>query len=167
MRDVYIEWLVAKKPSTGHKVLKTLCLVATIFVAALFFLYFNIFLLLGAILLGVLTYFVHLFIYKEYEYLYVNGELTIDRILQKSSRKRMAVYDLSKVEIIAPLNSHKLDGFQHKQYRQLDYTSGMRTSDSHIFVMYYDGGQKILLEPSKNLIEAMRSHIPHKVHMEI
>lgn len=166
MRDVYIEWLVARKPSVGYKVLKTICLIFTILIGALFFLYFNLFLLLGTILLAVLTYFANLYANVEYEYLYVNGELTIDRILQKSKRKRMAVYDFSKVEIIAPLDSHKLDGFQHKQYRQLDYTSGMRTPDSHIFVMYYNEGLKILLEPNKALIEAMRSHIPHKVHME-
>ncbi len=167
MRDVYIEWLVSQKDNTLFKVLKTICLVLAILCGAMFFLYFNIFLLLGTIALAVLTYFVGLYIYVEYEYIFVDGELTIDRILAKSKRKRMEVLELSKVEIIAPLNSHKLDGFAHRNYREYDYTSKERTRDSHIFVLYYQGGKKLLLEPSRELAEAFRSQIPHKVHLEM
>ena len=74
---------------------------------------------------------------------------------------------MSKVEIVAPLGSPKLDGFAHKDYKQVDYTSGVRKPGSHIFVMYYGEGQKVLLEPNRELVEAMRDKIPHKVHMEI
>ncbi len=167
MRDVYVEWLVSQKDNTGFKVLKILSLVLAILCGALFFIYFNIFLLLGTIGFAVLTYFTGLYICVEYEYTFVGGELTIDRILAKSKRKRMDILDLSKAEIIAPLGSSKLDGFSYKNYREYDYTSKERNQDSHIFVLYYQEGKKLLLEPSRELVEAFRSQIPHKVHMEM
>ena len=71
---------------------------------------------------------------------------------------------MSKIEIVAPLNSDKLGGFAHKKYREYDYTSGVKDSNSHIFVMYCNN-KKILLEPNRELVEGLRSAIPHKVHM--
>ena len=44
----------------------------------------------------------------EFEYLYVNGELDIDRIFSQSRRKRAASYELSNMEIMAPFSSHRL-----------------------------------------------------------
>ena len=55
-------------------------------------------------------------------------------------------------------------GFAHKNYREYDYTSGVRTPGSHIFVMYCEG-KKILFEPNRDLVEALRNTLPHKVHM--
>lgn len=168
MRDVYMECLVARKSTAGYKVLKVLCLLLAIlsFAGAILLINGGI-LILFALIFGVATYFVNLYTQVDYEYIFVNGELTIDRILAKSKRKRLETYLLSRVEIIAPLNSPKLDGFKHKTYRQLDYTTGERTKNNHIYVMYYSEGKKLLLEPSKELVEVFRSYIPHKVHIEM
>ena len=63
----------------------------------------NPLILLLALVLGIVDY---IFIPKlsvEFEYLYVNGELDIDRIYSQSRRKRAASYELSNMEILAPL----------------------------------------------------------------
>ena len=44
----------------------------------------------------------------EFEYLYVNGELDVDKIMSKTKRKRVARIDMDKVELIAPLKSLSL-----------------------------------------------------------
>lgn len=167
MKDVYVEWLVNRRPSKVFKALKALCIVVIVLVAAAFLLTFNVFLMVGVVAMGFATHYANSFTKVEYEYIYVNGDMAVDRILNKSSRKRLIVFDMSKVEIVAPLGSPKLDGFAHKDYKQVDYTSGVRKPGSHIFVMYYGDGQKVLLEPNRELVEAMRDKIPHKVHMEI
>ena len=167
MKDVYVEWLVNRRPSKVFKALKALCIVVLVLVAAAFLLTFNVFLMVGVVAMGFATHYANSFTKVEYEYIYVNGDMAVDRILNKSSRKRLIVFDMSKVEIVAPLGSPKLDGFAHKDYKQVDYTSGVRKPGSHIFVMYYGDGQKVLLEPNRELVEAMRDKIPHKVHMEI
>ena len=167
MKDVYVEWLVNRRPSKVFKALKAFCIVILVLVAAAFLLTFNVFLMVGVVAMGFATHYANSFTKVEYEYIYVNGDMAVDRILNKSSRKRLIVFDMSKVEIVAPLGSPKLDGFAHKDYKQVDYTSGVRKPGSHIFVMYYGDGQKVLLEPNRELVEAMRDKIPHKVHMEI
>ena len=167
MKDVYVEWLVNRRPGKVFKALKALCIVVLVLVAIAFLLTFNVFLMVGVVAMGFATHYANSFTKVEYEYIYVNGDMAVDRILNKSSRKRLIVFDMSKVEIVAPLGSPKLDGFAHKDYKQVDYTSGVRKPGSHIFVMYYGEGQKVLLEPNRELVEAMRDKIPHKVHMEI
>lgn len=169
MRDVYVEWLVARKRSAGFKVLKVLCIALTVVCAAMFLLYLNLILMLGTILLAVLAYFVNLYTYVEYEYIFVSGELTIDRILSKSKRKRLETYKLSQVEIIAPMGSPKLDGYKHKQYQAHDYSSGniAEGNRKNLYVMYHNTGVKLLLEPSKELLEAFKGCIPHKIEIEM
>ena len=168
MKDVYVEWMVNRRPSKLFKALRVLCIVLTVVFAFLFLLSFgNFWALLLAVAMGIATHYAKSFTQVEYEYIYVNGDMAVDRILGKERRKRLIIYDMNKVEIVAPLGSPKLDGFAHKNYKQVDYTSGVRKPGSHIFVMYYAEGEKVLLEPNRDLVEAMRDHLPYKVHMEI
>ena len=167
MGDVYVEWMLKRRPSKVFKGLKALCIVLLVGASVGFLTTFNIFLMLAVVALAIATSYASSFTKVEYEYIYVNGEMAVDRILAQSKRKRLVIYDFSKVEIIAPLGSPQLDGFAHKQYAQVDYTSGVRTPGSHIYVMYYAEGQKVLLEPSRELMEAIKKHIPHKAHIEM
>lgn len=164
MKDVYIEWMVAKRRSGMDKFVRTACVIAIIISGLLFMATANIAVLIVTVAIGLFTYFAFNYTDVEYEYIFVTGEFSIDRILAKSRRKRIENFDVSKIEIVAPLNSDKLGGYAHKKYREYDYTSGVRTQKSHIFVMYCDG-KKILLEPNRDLIEALKNTIPHKVHM--
>ena len=62
----------------------------------------------------------------EYEYVYVNGELDIDKIMSKS-KKTFKIFDLTKLELIAPLNSHRMDYHNHNtNLKVLDYSSGKK-----------------------------------------
>ena len=62
---------------------------------------FNPIILLLAVVMGVVDYFKLPSLDLEYEYLYVNGELDIDKIMSKQKRKRVGSYDMKKVEIVA------------------------------------------------------------------
>lgn len=167
MRDVYVEWLISKECSKSDKIVRGLCAVLTAMSAMLFLVSANVLILLIAIALGGFTYFAFTYTDVEYEYIYVSGEFSIDRIVAKSKRKTMERFDIGGIEMIAPLNSHKLDGFAHKKYREVDYTSGVRTPDSHIFVMYCSDGKKVFLEPNRELMEALKDVLPHKVHLDM
>lgn len=86
----------------------------------------NPLILLLALVLGIVDY---IFIPKlsvEFEYLYVNGELDIDRIYSQSRRKRAASYELSNMEILAPYQSHQLDSYKKNQsIKRYNYSSGI------------------------------------------
>lgn len=91
--DVYAECLVAKIPTTGDKVKKILLLVAMVVIGAFLLLFFGILgvMLDAAILYG--GYYLFTGMDKEYEYIFTNGTLDIDKISGQRSRKRMVSVD--------------------------------------------------------------------------
>ena len=94
MSDLYTEVLVKKQQTGKDKVIKGVLIFFTVLFAAAGIM-MNPLILLLALVLGIVDY---IFIPKlsvEFEYLYVNGELDIDRIYSQSRRKRAASYELS------------------------------------------------------------------------
>ena len=89
MSDLYTEVLVKKQQTGKDKVIKGVLIFFTVLFAAAGIM-MNPLILLLALVLGIVDY---IFIPKlsvEFEYLYVNGELDIDRIYSQSRRKRAA-----------------------------------------------------------------------------
>lgn len=119
MSDLYTEVLVKKQQTGKDKVIKGVLIFFTVLFAAAGIM-MNPLILLLALVLGIVDY---IFIPKlsvEFEYLYVNGELDIDRIYSQSRRKRAASYELSNMEILAPYQSHQLDSYKKKpEYQTL------------------------------------------------
>ena len=64
-----------------------------------------------AIATGVGAYLANMRTEVEYEYLYLDKELTIDKIMAKTKRKRIGVYKLDSMEILAPIKSYHLDNY--------------------------------------------------------
>ena len=116
-----------------------------------------------AVLLGVAAYFVYLNSDVEYEYLYVDKELTVDKVMAKSRRKRVATYDLGKIEILAPIKSWHLDNYKNRTDKTVDYSSGEEKQPDRRFAFFYDGKQRVLIEPNEEMIKAMQTVAPRKV----
>lgn len=165
MKDVYVEWLVSKERSAMDKFVRGLCVVALVICILLFALTGNMLLFLVAVGIGLFTYFAYTYTDVEYEYVYLTGEFSIDRILAKSKRKRIEKFDTDHIEIIAPVNSYRLGGHASKKYREYDYSTGRKKENSHLFVMYCDG-KKVIFEPNRDLIVALKDSLPHKVFMD-
>lgn len=166
MKDVYVEWLVARKRNFTGKVLRGVFMAASILLWLLSMGLVNSFLLIIAVIVSILTYFLYSFTAVEYEYVYVNGELMIDRILRKSMRKRMLNVDAAEIEIVAPMTSPKVDGYKHRQWKEFNFTSGYEKDKRRIFEIYCNNGVKVIFEPNREMVEAMKSQMPHKVTVE-
>ena len=108
MNDSYSELLVKKKQTAKDLIIKFL-LIGLIAATAFLGLIGVIFAWIATLILGVAAYFILPNLDLEYEYVYVNGELDIDKIMAKSKRKRLKSFDLAKLEIMAPVNSHRMD----------------------------------------------------------
>ncbi len=161
MNETYVEWLVKRKTPAYMTFLKILFTVL-----AVFFILIGL-LLLPALLIGiacgVAAYFITLNADLEYEYLYVDKELTIDKIMARSRRKRVAVFSLDKMEIVAPVKSWHLDNYKNRSEKAVDYSSGEEKQPDKRFVFYYDGQKKIIFEPNEEMIKAMQLVAPRKV----
>lgn len=161
MSESYVECLVKQKKSGWGTFLKVFLIVLAVvlfFVMMVFPLAFILFL---AALAGI--YFVNLFTDLEFEYLYLDRELVIDKVMAKSRRKRVGTYSIDRIEVLAPIKSYHLDNYKNRTAKQKDYSIGEELKPDKRYVMYYEGGEKLLLSPSEEMIKVMRSSAPRKI----
>lgn len=163
MSEAYVECLVKATPSTSWKILKYVLIVVAVLLGCLTFLTFNIVLFILTVAAGVGIYFVNLNTDLEYEYLYLDKELVVDKVMAKSKRKRVATYQLDRIEILAPIKSYHLDNYKNRNAKVSDYSVGFEDKPDLRFAMYYEGGEKIILSPSPEMIKIMKNAAPRKV----
>ena len=168
MSETYVECLVKAKTSGLAKFGKVVLITLTvIFVLAVFLLPpLMMFAFIGALITGVGAYFLNLFTDLEYEYLYLDKEPVVDKVMAKSKRKRVATYQLDRIEILAPVKSYHLDNYKNRNAKQKDYSIGEVLQPDRRYAMYYEGGEKILLSPSEELIKVMKNVAPRKVYSD-
>mgnify|MGYP000077390531 CR=1 FL=1 len=86
MSDSYVECLVKAKQPAWAKILKVLLVTLTVLSCLVMFVF--IIFLPVALVAGVGAYFLNMFTDLEYEYLYLDKELSVDKIMAKSKRKQ-------------------------------------------------------------------------------
>ncbi len=161
MNETYVEWLVKKKTPAYMTLLRILSVMLTVCFVLVGLAYVPA--LLVGIALGVGAYFIYMNSDLEYEYLYVDKELTVDKVMAKSKRKRVAVFDIGKMEILAPVKSWRLDNYKNRTDKAVDYSSGEEKQPDTRYVMFYNGKQKVIIEPNEELIKAIQMVAPRKV----
>lgn len=166
MSDLYIELLVKKKKTSTDTLLKVLMIGATV-IFVLGGILFNPIILLLAVVMGVVDYFKLPSLDLEYEYLYVNGELDIDKIMSKQKRKRVGSYDMKKVEIVAPKSSHELDSFRNrKDIKVHDYSSLEENAKTFGMAINGDKGMELIyFDPNEAIIKDMQRIAPRSVKL--
>ncbi len=162
MNETYVECLVKKKSNPMMKFLKLLTIMLAICFVLLGMSIFWPALVLG-VPLAIVAYFITMNSDIEYEYLYVDKELVVDKVMNKSKRKRLTSYDLERMEILAPIKSYRLDSYKNRTVKTTDYSSGVEQQPDVRYAMYYDGNKKIIIEPSPELIKAIQMIAPRKV----
>lgn len=167
MNDSYIEVLVKKKTPVSYIVAKELLILITIGFFLSFFLFKNFLLPVAGVLMCIADYFLFLSMDLEYEYLFLNGSLQIDKILGKQKRKQYLELMLDKVEVAAPKGSGHLDQFKNQQAIIKDCYSG---NEEHCYIIMYRFGKElweVRIEKNEKLLKAMKSEAPRKVFLEM
>ena len=104
----------------------------------------------------------------EYEYLFVNGEFDIDMVMSKSKRKKVMSMNLSEADLVAPLDSHRMDYYNgNSRLKTLDYSSGNQ-QHRRFAVIIKRGGEncKIIIEPDEQMAQAIKNSAPSKVFLD-
>lgn len=119
---------------------------------------------LGAVL-GAGAYVLFITASVEYEYLFVSGELTVDKILARSRRKQVFQCSMGEVIAIAPVNA--APNGKHvagRGEKTLDFTS--RDSSKRIFCLTCQKGTeriRVMLEPNEALVQCFQRAAPMKM----
>ena len=163
MNESYVECMVARKSSPMMNVLKYIIYILT-GLSAVGFLAGTVLFLVPLVIFGLLSFFVVPGFDLEFEYLYCDREITIDKIMSKQKRKTVRNLELSKMECICPINSHQLDPYKSRNLKISDYSS--KNPDAKIWVLVYKeqaDEELIGLEPNEELLKAIKSIYPRKV----
>ena len=116
----------------------------------------------GGVDSSVAAYLLKVFNYVEYEYLYIDKELQIDRILAQNSRKRMETLDLNELEVLAPIRSHELDRYRNRNVKTKDYSSGTEENNASKYMLVVNDKQ-IIFEPTEEMVKTIKMFAPRKV----
>lgn len=165
MGDAYVEQLIKKEAALGQTALRVGAIVSGLLITYILIIFIGIISLVGAFAIGYGIYYLFLMTDIEYEYIYVNGELSIDTIYGKNKRKKAGVYDLKKCELIAPINNTFAAGYhRNTQMKTYDFTSGKGEDGVFLIVVGYGAGNaKVYFEPNQELLVAMKNTVPGKL----
>lgn len=165
MSESYVECLVRRESSMVMKIARYVLVMLTAACVLLTLAGYVLPFFVG-VAAGFAAYFVYLKTDVEFEYLYLDKGIYVDRILAKAKRKRIASYEIDRMEILAPVNSHRLDSYRRREGKTTDFSVKSESGQGMPYMMVYDGNQKILLNPSEELLKAIRNVAPRKVFMD-
>ena len=167
MSDLYTELLVKKKKTPKDSLIKYGLIVLTV-LFALAGLLIHPYLWAGLIVFAILDYFIIPKTNLEYEYLFVNGEMDIDVIMSQSKRKRVFSFQVSDIDLMAPVNSHRMDYYNNNQKMKVyDFSSGYEDHKCFAAIMRHDNDTcRVLLEPDDTLAQGMRNYAPSKIYLD-
>lgn len=160
--EAYAEWLVKKKAPVYAFAVKGLmgflCLIS-VFLALTT--------MLGIIIMtvvGAATYFVFRNLNLEYEYLFVSGQLTIDKIMGRSKRKKAWEGNLEEIQIIAPSDSYLLKDYETSNMKVMDFSSGNQGAKTYAIIAQSGANaSKIIFEPNDKMLHCFKQMAPRKV----
>ena len=162
MGDTYVEYMVKRVTPFYLLLAKVALIVIEVLIVLLGLLFANPFILIIATALGFGVYFLVRRWDLEYEYIYQNGELVIDKIMSKAARKTVYRTDLQAMELMFKGRNHE-DARAYQNYKVKDFTT--RAHEDRIYTLVLGGGTKILFEPNDEMIDAIRMLAPRKVKM--
>ncbi|MDD2971322.1 MAG: DUF6106 family protein [Lachnospiraceae bacterium] len=166
MSESYVEVLVKKENTMIGTLARVVCIALTVSAAFFTLIGGGFLFMIIAVVLGVGTYFVWLNTDVEYEYLYLDKELSIDKIMAKTKRKKIATYDMERLEVLAPANSYHLDDYKNRNFKESDFSSGVKKQPDLRYVMIYDGTQKVYLSEDPRLATMIKTIAPRKVFLD-
>lgn len=160
MSDFYTEQLIKKQTSGRDVFIKAImAALAALSLLSIFFTPLGI--LFFVIMIGV-NVVVFRRLNVEYEYLFVNGDLDIDKIMNRSKRKRMYSVTVAEMELLAPVDSVELR--QYQRTKTLDYSSGNGEGRKYALVAGTKGElTKVIFEPNDTIVEGFYMLAPRKV----
>ena len=160
MNDYYTEQMVKKQADMKDMLIKAVLIAVTI-VSFLIVLMFPVGLILPVAMI-VLDVFMFRRLNVEYEYLFLNGDLDIDKIMNKAKRKKQFSMNVADMDLLAPADAAELHQYQNA--RTYDFSS--RTGQAKLYALIVSGqGEKkeIIFEPNDTIIEGFYMLAPRKV----
>lgn len=100
----------------------------------------------------------------EYEYVFTNGDLDIDRIINKSRRKSALSVNVRSFETMVPMNNKDYEREVSNYTKLMDFSSGTVKDNTYAVIFEQDKNRvKMIFEPDEQMFKAIRSYIPRVI----
>ena len=161
MAEYFIEQLVKKQATFGTYLKKAgllllpiLGLLLTPFLAAF-----------GPLLVVVLVM-LDVYLFKrldlEYEYVFYNGDLDIDKVMGKEARKHLLTTSIKDAIVVAPTGAQEVLGYQH--LKAINYSTCVPGNKTYELITTKGSDKvRIIFEPNEAMLKAMKDIAPKKV----
>lgn len=163
MNDVFNEQLVARRPNQKDMLQKIGIGAGG---AVLIFLALNIQALMAFIIPIVVVVIAGIvFLFRryniEYEYVFTNGDLDIDKIINKSKRKNAISVSVRSFTTMVPMANKDYEREVSNFTKLYDFSSG--TVKENTYAVIFDKNKehvKMIFEPDEQMFKAIRTYIP-------
>ncbi|MCM0646829.1 hypothetical protein NBE98_00395 [Clostridium swellfunianum] len=81
-------------------------------------------------------------LYVEYEYVFTNGEIDVDKIVEMKKRSRAVAFNIKNVEVIALEDSDSIKSYSNKPSKVLNLYP--KTNDKKVYSAMVTGGNERL-----------------------
>ena len=159
MEQIYFDEIHKKQADTKSILIKMLIVLACMVLCPVLFLLGGQLglLLVAAVIYG--AYFLFQRLNKEFEYIYTNGEVDIDVIFGRTSRKRLITIKANQVEVMAKTENGFERYRKNPAFRFLDASSG-DWEDAYYAVVNTDGQKMLVLfSPSNRLVDNLKFYL--------
>ena len=160
--DNFYEQLITAKGAASYKI-ANIAFYVLIGLAVLFMgmsIIFSIF----YIVLAAGTFFLKKRLYIEYEYVFTNGEIDIDKILEMKKRTKAISFSIKDIELMAPEGSDFIRDFNNKPAKLLSLCP--KNTDKKIYIAMLTSGMKrlqIRFIPDEKFISLCYKYNPRAV----
>lgn len=160
MNEYLIEQLVKKSKTTATTMKKVGLILGT--VIAVFLMFVQPILVWIAAIMFVVDYFMFKRLDIEFEYVYFNGDLDIDKIMGMESRKRVFSTNIKFLKVIAPMGSAELQPYQ--RLKVFDFSTHNPEDKVYEMITLFKGETvKVLFNPNDKILDGMKNMAPRKV----
>lgn len=102
--------------------------------------------------------------FVEFEYFYMDEELTISKIINKSRRKKILELNDGEIKLIAPVGSAELQEFY--DLKKIDCTENEPLNLPYVIVYEHHGALKAVnIQMTKELYKELKRNMPNKVKL--
>ncbi len=172
MLDGVVECLVPRKKTVGVYIARFLVFLFDAALAALsliIFVYFTSYYAIDLVFLGIGIFATWLVIRNtniEYEYAFFEGDFSVDKIINKSKRKRLKRVNFSKMDVMAPAGSKRLGGNPDSKAVKLNYSALDDDYKDYVAVVFTDDGKRIEIKfsPSEELLDVLKRKYPRRIY---
>lgn len=163
MNEAYAEWLVKRKTPFYAYILTAFMAIITV-ISIFFALTSGVISVIIMFAAGFATYILYRNFNVEYEYLYVSGQLSIDKIMGRAKRKKAWEASMEEIKVIAPSDSYVLKDYRVSGSKKMDFSSGSPGAKTYT-VIHQSGANatEIIFEPNDKMLQCFRQTAPRKV----